>query len=245
MRFVDVARLTVSLLVASWLTVPVAVGAGPAAAGQVEQVTLTSDEHGPVVLIRTSRPLRYRSQLLASPPRLVVDFEDARFAWRGGPLQPGSGPIVAVRGSQFRSGVARVVIAMGRAVPHRFAGTPDGLRIAFPLTPSAPSAAPRASIEPSPAAPGPGLDPAARPILYGIVLRGEDSVAYLEDPRTRRVTGFKRGDALGDGVLETIEERHVTVRMPSGPIRIRVDDPKPGQAAPARRIQIGPGATRP
>lgn len=242
------ARLAVSLLVIVPLVAPATGDA--AASGRVEQVTLTRDQHGPVVVVRTSRPLRYRTNLIASPQRLVLDFEDARFAWLDGPLRPEAGPVTEIRGSQFRPGVARVVIALGRAVPHRIEGTAEGLRVAFHvIEPAAPAAAPRASIEPV-TAPEPAVAPprtgatrAGRPVLYGIVLRGDASVAYMEDPRTRRVTGFKLGDAVGGAVVEAIEERHVTLRTPSGAVDLRVDDPKPGPAAP--RIQIGPGASRP
>lgn len=247
-----IACVALSVLVAAWAAAPAATGAGAATVGRVEQVTLTRDAHGAVVVVRTSRPLRYRTEVLTSPSRLVLDFDEARFAWRGGPLRPDSGPIVEIRGSQFRATVARVVVALGRAVPHRIVSTPDGLRIAFASPPdSAPgapaepvaSAAPRAAAGPVAAAPR--REPASRPILYGIVLRGEDSVAYMEDPRTGRVSGFKRGDRVGAGVLATIEERHVTIQAPSGAVQIRVDDPKPGGGPPAPRIEVGPGATRP
>jgi len=229
------------------LVLPLAAGAPLAGAaatpGRVEQVTVSSGEHGPEILIRTSRPLRYRSRVIDTPHRLVVDFEEARFAWRDGPFRPESGPITEVRGSQFRAGVARIVVALGHAVPHSIDGTPDGLRIVFRLPETgAPSAAARAPAAPPAAAPGSPPAKAARPILYGIVLRGEDSIAYMEDPRTRRVTGFKRGDTVGDGVIEVIEERHVAVRLPSGLVEIRVDEPKPGAAAPV--IQVRPGPAR-
>jgi hypothetical protein len=211
--------------------------------GRVEQVTLTRGEHGSEIVIRTSRPLRYESAVIDTPPRLVLDFHEAVFAWRDGPLRPGAGPVREVRGSQFRAGVARVVVALGRVVPHVVESTPAGLRIVFraPVT-AAPSASARAALTPPVPTPPRVAAPAAVPLLYGIVLRGEDSVAYMEDPRTRRITGFKRGDPVGAGVLERIEERHVTVRLPSGPVDIRVDAPKPGGTVPAPVITVAPGA---
>lgn len=210
--------------------------------GRVEQVTLTRGEHGPEIVIHTSRPLRYESALIDTPPRLVLDFHEAVFAWRDGPLRPGAGPVREVRGSQFRVGVARVVVALGRVVPHVLESTPAGLRIVFrePVTAAPPASARPALTPPVPTAPRAAS--AAVPLLYGIVLRGEDSVAYMEDPRTRRVTGFKRGDTVGAGVLERIEERHVTVRLPSGPVDIRVDAPKPGGTVLAPVITVAPGA---
>ena len=212
--------------------------------GRVEQVTVSSGEHGPEIQIRTSRPLRYRSQVIVgTPQRLVLDFEEARFAWRDSPLRPESGPVAEIRGSQFRAGVARIVIALEQALPHIIDGTPDGLRVVIRLPETgAPSAAPHGRVAPPTSAPAPTRETTTRPILHGIVLRGEDSIAYMEDPRTRRVTGFKLGDAVGDGVLEVIEERQVVVRMPSGLVEIRVDEPKAGAAAPV--IQVTPGAAR-
>jgi hypothetical protein len=213
------------------------------AAGRVEHVTMTSGEQGREVRIRTSRPLRYRSQLIGRPQRLVLDFEEAALTWREGPLQPASGPITEVRGGQFRPGVARIVIVLARAVPHTIEGTPEGLRVVLrDPEPDTPSAAARARVEPSASAAIPAGDPAARPILFGIVLRGEDSIAYMEDPGTRRVTGFKLGDLVGGGVLEVIEERHVAIRMPAGLVEVRVDGPKPGHDATAPRLEVGSGA---
>lgn len=220
--------------------------AGPAHAapvGRVERVTLTRAEHGAEIVIRTSRPLRYESTVIDTPPRLVLDFHEAVFAWRDGPLRPGAGAISEVRGSQFRAGVARIVVALGRVVPHVLESTPDGLRIVFRApAAAAPSASARASDTPPVPTGARASAPAGVPLLYGIVLRGEDSVAYMVDPQTRRVTGFKRGDTIGAGVLERIEERHVTVRLPSGPVAIRVDAPKPGGAVAAPVITIAPDA---
>jgi hypothetical protein len=56
--------------------------------------------------------------------------------------------------------------------------------------------------------------------------------AYIFDPATRQVRRYAVGDTVGDAVVETIAERHVVLRTPSGRVELRVEQPKPPPAPP-------------
>ena len=56
--------------------------------------------------------------------------------------------------------------------------------------------------------------PQAKPVLYGLVLSDDPELglAYLEDPRTGRITGYRVGDSLAGGQVERIERDRVLIR---------------------------------
>lgn len=87
---------------------------------------------------------------------------------------------------------------------------------------------------------GPALP---RPFLYGVVLREGASVAYLEDPLTKRVAGYRMGDAIAGGTVQSIAADRVVLQRPEGPVDIRLHDPtKPRQAAAPPPAAEGAGA---
>jgi hypothetical protein len=47
--------------------------------------------------------------------------------------------------------------------------------------------------------------PVVRPNLFGIVVREGGSIAYLEDPVTKRVVGYRVGDKVVGGTVQTIK----------------------------------------
>ena len=57
--------------------------------------------------------------------------------------------------------------------------------------------------------------PQAKPVLYGLVLSDDAGLglAYLEDPRTGRITGYRVGDSLANGRVERIERDRVLIRQ--------------------------------
>jgi len=80
------------------------------------------------------------------------------------------------------------------------------------------------------AAPGGG----PRPILHGVLIDGERSRAYLEEPPAPQVFGFAVGDQVGGGRLEAIEPDRVVIVRPQGRIEVFLQDPsKPRQVTPA------------
>lgn len=86
-----------------------------------------------------------------------------------------------------------------------------------------------------------------RPHLYGVVLREGAPVAYLEDPVTKRVAGYRIGDAIAGGTVQSISADRVVLQRPEGPVDVRLHDPsKPRQAAaPPPPAAEGAGAAPP
>ena len=58
------------------------------------------------VELRTSAPPRYRAELIDGPWRVVLDLEDALYRVATVPLAVDADPVRAIRGSQYRKGVA-------------------------------------------------------------------------------------------------------------------------------------------
>jgi hypothetical protein len=80
-----------------------------------------------------------------------------------------------------------------------------------------------------------------------VVIDGATRLAYLEDPITKRVFGYKTGDTVGGGHLEEIEEDRVVIKRPEGPLEVKLRDPsKPKPPVGASRPSPGvPRATPP
>jgi hypothetical protein len=75
---------------------------------------------------------------------------------------------------------------------------------------------------------------AARPSLFGVVLRDGAPLAYLEDPATKRVAGYRLGDSIGGGSVQAIGADHVVIARPDGTVDVRLRDPsRPRPVAPA------------
>ncbi len=92
---------------------------------------------------------------------------------------------------------------------------------------------------------GASLGPAAKPVLYGVVIDRGTRLAYIEDPATKRVFGYKTGDAVAGGQLEQIEEDRVVIKRPEGPLEVKLRDPskpKPVASAPKPPQAVAPRA---
>jgi hypothetical protein len=75
--------------------------------------------------------------------------------------------------------------------------------------------------------------PLVRPNLFGVVVRDTGSIAYLEDPTTKRVAGYRVGDRIVGGTVQTIKADGVVIDRPEGPVNVRLHDPgKPRPAQP-------------
>ena len=88
--------------------------------------------------------------------------------------------------------------------------------------------------------------PIPKPNLYGIVLRDGGPVAYLEDPTTKRVAGYRLGDNIAGGTVKQIGADHVVLNRPEGDVSVRLRDPaKPRPVAalvPGQPGHVAPGA---
>jgi type IV pilus assembly protein PilQ len=90
------------------------------------------------VLIGGNRDLSYQELRLSNPPRLVLDFADARFALPGHAIASEYLPVRDVRLGQQGSGQARVVIDLAKFVPYTVQTEGSNVTVSF----TAPVAAP-------------------------------------------------------------------------------------------------------
>lgn len=82
--------------------------------------------------------------------------------------------------------------------------------------------------------------PAVKPFLYGIVLKDGAPAAFLQDPVTKKVAGYKVGDAVAGGQLERIEADRVVIRRGEGTFEVLLRDPqKPKPVAAAQPAAPG------
>jgi hypothetical protein len=97
--------------------------------------------------------------------------------------------------------------------------------------------------ESPPTATASASSPAVKPNLFGIVLREGAPIAYLEDPSTKRVAGYRVGDAVAGGTVQTISADSVVINRPDGSLDVRLRDPGKPRSAPATAGLPGaPGA---
>ncbi len=220
----------------------------PAAAAQAEPSVELTDaaiierDTAVEVWVRLSREARYQSELMDGPYRLVLDFEDTAYRWVKYAVPVAADPVRQLRGSQYRKGVARLVIELQRKVAYTIDVDREGLRIVIPREAAAGGAKPPAAARPAPAPSG-GQSQAV-PVVYGIIRLDERAHAYIFDPTTRQVRRYAEGDALGDAVVETIGDKHVVLKTPSGRLELRVDEAK-ADPAPRPPESPVPGRVRP
>src|SRR5215510_625838 len=121
MRFANtsVAKVVVRLLFTFLLPAAALAGAAPPAqlgAARLSNVTVRHQPDATVVHIKTEGAAQYRARLFTAPDRLVLDLDGTAYGWRRNSLEVESGPLKQVRGSQFRDGMARVVLEFTRRV---------------------------------------------------------------------------------------------------------------------------------
>jgi hypothetical protein len=100
----------------------------PSIAFELDLTAVTAERLDDTLTVRlqTSRPPSYSVTSLGSPPRIVIDLEGARHAWRG-PLTTNPEPIREIRGSQWKPDAARVVVELSRPVGYSIEERSDGL----------------------------------------------------------------------------------------------------------------------
>lgn len=98
----------------------------------------------------------------------------------------------------------------------------------------------------APVAPTASTAPVPKPNLFGIILREGAPVAYLEDPTTKRVAGYRLGDSVAGGTVKRIGADHVVLNRPEGEVNVRLHDPsKPRPPAPPVVPTSAPGVPPP
>jgi type IV pilus assembly protein PilQ len=97
---------------------------------QLKDVSIERASEGASVTVKTSGPAHYEAKLIDSPTRLVIDVSGASYSSAKSRWTSGVDPVKEVRGSQWRKGIARVVVEMNRTdVGYHIDETPDGLVI--------------------------------------------------------------------------------------------------------------------
>jgi len=180
------------------------------------EATVVEREGFVEVWVRLTRPSRYQAEMMDSPHRLVLDFDDTAYRWTVKPVPVTPEPVRELRGSQYKKGVARLVVELRRPAAYTIERDREGLRIIFARDRAAAELAPR-----------PASARGTQPLVYGIVMLDAEAHAYIFDPAQRQVRRYRVGDTVGDAVIETIGERHVVLKTPSGRVELRVDDSKP------------------
>jgi hypothetical protein len=94
----------------------------------------------------------------------------------------------------------------------------------------------------APVAAAPGAPQLPKPNLYGIILRDGAPVAYLEDPASKRVGGYRVGDAVAGGTLKRIGADHVVLTRAEGDISVQLRDPS--KPRPVAQPPAGPTLPR-
>jgi hypothetical protein len=78
-----------------------------------------------------------------------------------------------------------------------------------------------------------------KPNLHGVVLREGSPIAYLEDPLTKRIAGYRIGDPIAGGTVQTISADAVVISRPDGMVDVRLRDPSKPRPAPPQPGQPG------
>ena len=83
--------------------------------------------------------------------------------------------------------------------------------------------------------------PLVKPNLFGVVLREGAPIAYLEDPATKRVAGYRVGDSIVGGTVQKISADGVVISRPDGSVDVRLRDPSRPRPAPVAQVPTARG----
>jgi type IV pilus secretin PilQ/predicted competence protein len=98
---------------------------------QLKDVSIDRASDGASVTVKTSGPAQYEAKLIDTPTRLVIDVSGATYNSAKSRWTSGVEPVKEVRGSQWRKGIARIVVEMTRSdVAYHIDETTDGLVVA-------------------------------------------------------------------------------------------------------------------
>jgi type IV pilus assembly protein PilQ len=98
---------------------------------QLKDVSIDRASDGASVTVKTSGPAQYEAKLIDTPTRLVIDVSGATYNSAKSRWTSGVEPVKEVRGSQWRKGIARIVVEMTRSdVAYHIDETADGLVVA-------------------------------------------------------------------------------------------------------------------
>ncbi|MGH7385058.1 MAG: AMIN domain-containing protein, partial [Candidatus Rokuibacteriota bacterium] len=109
---------------------------------EVKDVRIDRSADGLTVTVRATGSVPYEARTLGSPARLVIDLEGAHYAAPNARWASRVDPIREVRGSQWKPGVARIVVELIRKVGYRIDRTAEGLVVVLEPSPPPQDSAP-------------------------------------------------------------------------------------------------------
>jgi Type II secretion system protein C len=74
--------------------------------------------------------------------------------------------------------------------------------------------------------------PLVKPLLHGVVVDGDASLAFLEDPGSKRTVAYRIGDAVAGGQLVQIAVDRISIHRADGQLDVTLNDPSKPKAAP-------------
>jgi len=192
---------------------------------------------------RAARGRRWAATLLALALARVPSFPDVRAGWAMSRPVLVLNILMAGLSVFFLVRIADAVFRPGPALPLRVASSPAPVnvavadssrsRAAYDLIPA------RNLFHPDRAQPKRSDALGALPVapallLYGVVWSEENPIAYVEDPSTKKIFGYKRGDAMAGGYVDRIEPDRIVIQRTGGPVELLLRAPnKPRPVAAA------------
>src|SRR6185436_10812627 len=138
MRRVGIVRRSIAVaLLLLLLPVGAVVDAQAPRGTELRDVNVTTQPDSVTIVVKTTGEVKYQAELVDHPYRLVLDFENTNYSWSKSPLSVEADPLKQIRGSQYRRGVARVVLELTRKVGYAIREESDGLSIVIPTASSA------------------------------------------------------------------------------------------------------------
>lgn len=81
-----------------------------------------------------------------------------------------------------------------------------------------------------------------KPVLHGVVMDGDKSRAYLEDPVSRRAVGYGIGDTVGSGRIHSINADRVVIIRPETRVEVLLHDPSKPRTSGSQPVARMPSA---
>ena len=188
---------------------------------------------------------RHATTFLAFALARVPSFPDVRAGWAMSRPVLVLNILMAGLSVFFLVRIADAVFRPGPALPLRVASSPAPVNVAvadssrsrtsYDLIPA------RNLFHPDRAQPKRSDALGALPVapallLYGVVWSEENPLAYVEDPTSKKIFGYKTGDAMAGGYIERIEMDRIIIHRQDGPLEVMLrapNKPRPVAAATA------------
>jgi hypothetical protein len=225
-------RRAFGVVIVLLLPLPGAASAQTGKAARLSDISVTTQGDTATIFVKTSAPPKYQADLIDTPTRLVIDFEETEYAWRKTPLPLSQAPLKQIRGSQYRKDTARVVVEFTRKVGYAIREDENGLSIVIP---TGTTVATTAKTETAVASTAP--KPAAKPDTSAIVAEEKAPAVEAKAPEPPK-------PVMSTTIAATPAPRVNVVQAPrsSAPTTPAPAQPAPAPAAPVVRA---PAATPP